>query len=329
MDLQLGRAVSIVMQTAPYLVYRAIVYGVVCACGLVYLAILGGIGAIFGQGAFVVLLILTLAGGTFLGVGRLLREYVLYLLKAGHIALITEIATEGKLPEGISQTAWAKERVMHYFKEASVLALIDQLVKGIIRAANRTLLNVMTILPIPGMEGLARVAQRIVDFSVTYIDESVLAYTFKTKNENVFDAAKTAIVLYCQSWKSLLKNAVALTLLSYVFVLVTTLIFLIPLGVIALLLPDSWGTVKFALFLMALFLGVSMKWILFDPIACTSTLLTFLHESEQLTPDPEWEARLESATDMFSKLKQKAAERFAGAGKPGEPPAPEPAAPDA
>ena len=55
--------------------------------------------------------------------------------------------------------------------------------------------------------------QRIVNFSLTYIDESVIAYTFRTGNENVFDAAKSGIIIYCQSWKALLKNAVALTLL--------------------------------------------------------------------------------------------------------------------
>jgi len=321
MNLQLGRATSIVLQTTPYLVYRAIIYGALCMAGLVYVAILAGLGAIFGSGAFVVLLVISLAGAGFFGLGRFLGEYVLYLLRAGHVALITEIVTEGKLPEGVSQTVWAKERVMQYFKETSVLALVDQLVKGIIRAVNRTLFNVMTILPIPGTEGAAKLAQRVVDFSLTYIDESVLAYTFKTKNDNVFDAAKTAIILYCQSWKGILKNAVALALLSYAFVVVAVIIFLIPLGAIAWALPASWGTVKFVLFIVALFLGLSLKWVLFDPIACTSTILTFLHESEGQAADPEWEAKLDKVSDKFRELKDKAAEKLAGAAAKGAEPA--------
>jgi len=302
------------------LVYRAIVYGALCLAGLVYVGILAGLGAIFGSGAFVVLLIISLVGAGFFGLGRFLGEYVLYLLRAGHVALITEIVTEGKLPDGVSQTSWAKERVMHYFKETSVLALIDQLVKGIIRTVNRSLFNVMTILPIPGTEGAAKLAQRVVDFSLTYIDESVLAYTFKTKNENVFDASKTAIILYCQSWKGILKNAVALALLSYVFVVVAVIVFLIPLGALAWALPTTWGTAKFVLFILALFLGLSLKWVLFDPIACTSTILTFLHESEGEVADPEWEERLDKVSDKFRELKDKAAEKLAGAtAKPPEP----------
>jgi hypothetical protein len=173
---------------------------------------------------------------------------------------------------------------------------------------NRTLFNVMNALPIPALEGLASLVQRIVNFSLTYIDESVIAYTFRTGNENVFDAAKSGIIIYCQSWKALLKNAVALTLLSYIFVVVTTILFMIPLGALALFLPASWGFVKFALFVLAIFLGISAKWILFDPIACTSTLLTFLKEAEMARPDPAWEAKIEAVSDKFRTLKAKASE---------------------
>jgi len=328
MNLQLGRAFGIVMQTTPYIVYRAAVYGCICLAVAFYLLILALIGWVFGSGAAVVLFFITLIAGGFLGVGRLLSEYVLYMLQAGHIALITEIVQNGKLPDGISQTKWAKDQVMGYFKEMSVLAAVDQLLDGIIRTINRRLFNVMNVLPIPGMEGAAKIAQKIVDFSLTYVDESVIAHTFRTKNENVFDAAKSGIILYAQSWQGILKNAVAVTLLSYVFVLFATIIFLIPLGILALLLPEAWATTKFFLFVFAIFLGISAKWILFDPIACTSTILTFLHESEGQEPNAEWEARIEDVSDKFRELKQKAAQGMADLqGKPEQPDQPAPETP--
>lgn len=308
MNLQLGRAFGIVMQTTPYIIYRAIFFGAMCGGAAFGLLILALFGYVFGPGAAVVMFFLAMLA---LGFGwRLIREYLLYMLQAGHIAVITEIVTNGKLPDGVSQTEWGKQQVTAYFKELSVLALIDQLVKGVIKGVNRVLFNVTRMLPIPGLQGAGKIAERVVDFSLTYIDEAIIAYTFKTKNENVFDAAKTGIILYCQSWQALLKNAVALTLLSYVFVIVTTLIYLIPLGILAVLLPADWQMAKFALFVLAIFMGVSTKWILFDPIACTSTLLTFLHESENQTPDPQWEARIEQASGKFSELKQKAAQRY-------------------
>lgn len=311
MNLQLGRAFGIVMKTTPYVIYRAVVYGIMCGAFAVLLLFLAIIGRVFGGGAAGVMFLIMLGIGGF--GARLLREYVLYLLRAGHVAVITEIIERGGLPEGVSQTQWGRDKVSAYFKEVSVLALIDQLVKGIIRVLNRTLFRVMTILPIPGLEGAAKIAQRIVDFSLTYIDESILAYTFKTQNENVYDAAKTGIVLYCQAWKGLLKNAVALTILSYVFIAVCTAVFMIPFGGIALMLPETWSFAKFGLFVLALFMGFSLKWILFDPIACTATILTFLAETENMSPDPEWESKIEAVSDKFRELKQKASDKFQGA----------------
>lgn len=311
MDLQIGRAFRIVFQTTPYLIYRAAVYGALCGVVAALLLFLALIGYVFGSGAAGVMLVIALAGGAF--GARMLREYLLYLLRAGHVAVITEIIERGQLPEGVSQTQWGADQVKAYFKEISVLALIDQIIKGVIRILNRTLFNVLNILPVPGMDGAKKVLQKVVDFSVTYIDESILAYTFKTKNDNVFEAAQSGIILYCQAWKGLLKNAVALTVLCYVFTFVSALLFLIPLGVIALMLPETWAFAKFALFLFALFLGFSLKWIVFDPVACTATILTFLRETEDMTPDPDWEARIAAVSERFRDLKQKAATHVKGA----------------
>jgi hypothetical protein len=304
MNLQIGRSLSIVLQTMPYLLYRALVYGIVAAGAVLALGVIAGIGSVFGGGAAVVLFLIAIAAGGF-GV-RLLREYVLYLLQAGHIAVITEIVERGSLPPGVTQTAWGREQVLQSFKEVSILAGVDLLVKGILQALNRSLFNVITLLPLPGGEGLARIVQRIARFSLTYVDEAILAYTFKTNGENVFAAARTGVLLYCQSWQAILKNALALTVISYLFVIVAAVAFLVPLGLIAALLPAAWGIAKFLLFITALMLAVALKWILFDPVACTATLLVFLQEAARRTPDPEWEERLAQVSDRFRELTAKA-----------------------
>ncbi len=326
MNLHVGRAMRIVFQTSPYLMYRAAVYGAICGVTAILLLFLALIGYVFGGGAAAVMLLIGLAAG---GLGaRLLREYILYLMRAGHVAVITEIIVRDKLPEGVSQTQWGSDKVKMYFKEITVLALIDQMIKGTIRILNRTLFNVLSILPIPGTDGAKKAIQKVVDFSLTYIDESILAYTFKTENENVYEAAQKGIILYCQAWKGLLKNAVALTVLCYAFTIGAALIFLIPLGALAFALPETWAVAKFALFLLALFLGFSLKWILFDPIACTATILTFLRETKDMTPDPAWEERIASVSDKFRDLKQKAASHLNGKGTPPTAP-PDQATPDA
>ena len=129
MNLQIGCASRIVLQASPYLVYRASVYGVLCAGAALLLLLLALIGPVFGGGAAAVMLIIALPAGGF--GARLLREYMLYSLRAGHVALITEIMERGRLPEGVSQTQRGSARVKTYFKAISVLSLIDQMIKGI------------------------------------------------------------------------------------------------------------------------------------------------------------------------------------------------------
>ncbi|MFP4192670.1 MAG: hypothetical protein ACLFU6_11415 [Candidatus Hydrogenedentota bacterium] len=322
-DLQLGRAFQLVMRTTPYIAYRAMIYGLIWLAGIAYLAILGLIGWIFGAAAFWVLLILTAVLGGVLNLGRLLGTYVLYMLRAGHVALITELVQKGEIPGGTSQTAWAKERVTGYFKEISVLAFVNLVVEGVIRAVNRRLVNVMTALPVPGLEGAGKVATRVVEFSLKYVDEAIIAHTFRTENPNVYDSARSGVLLYCESWKAILKNAVMLTLLSYAFVIAATVIFLIPFGALALLFETQ--AIRFAFFVMAVFLGIAMKWILWDPIACTSTILTFLHETEGKEPNPEWEERIEQVSSQFKELKQRATDKYDEySGGAGEAPPPNP-----
>lgn len=305
MGLQVGRALRIVSQTMPYVMYRAGIYGAACLGGVVYLGLLGIVGLVFSAGAFWLLLALSLGLVGVLGWGRLIRMYFSYLIEAGHVALITEIVAQDQAPRAISQPEWAKDRVTRYFRDANVLALIDQFVKGIVRTINRRLVDVSMVVPIPASKGAVNL---VVDYSLGYMDDVVLAHAFKTQNENVFDAAKEAIVLYCQLWKDLLKDAVAVAVLGIGFAIVAAVLWMVPLGIVASILPETWGTMKLALFLMAVLLGISTKWILFDPVARASTLLAFLEASDQVTPNADWQARLESESDAFRELKRKAEE---------------------
>ena len=308
MSLQIDRAANIVLQTSPYLLYRALVYGVICALAIGYLAILGVIGAVFGSAAFVVLLVASVGLAVLMDSGRLLDEHLLYRVKAGHVALVTEVAAEGSFITGTSQTRWAGDSLLEYFEDESMLTAVNELVREAIRTANHTLLDITAVLPRHLSGGAAGLERHVADLSLAYVNEGVLAYAFHTKNPNVFEAAKTAVVLYCQSWKEVLKNAMFLTLLSYVFVIVSTVVFLLPLGVIAVKLPEAWAGAKLSLFAMALVLGMGAKWVLFDPVGCTSTVLTFLDGIEELAPEPEWEQRLAEASDRFRVLQERAAE---------------------
>ena len=312
MGLQLKRAIAVVMRTKPYVLYRALIYGALCLCVIGYLGLLAIIGLVFGSGAFWALLVVSVGLVAMLGVAGFVGDYIFYRLRAGHIALITEIIAEGQLPTGISQMKWARGRVLHYFGSVSPLPQVLWLVRAIVRAANRTLFDSAAALPVPGIECGTKFSQHLVDFSQGYVEEALIAYVFKSKEDNLFAAAQAGLVAYCQSWKTVLGNAVMLTLWSYCFVLLATVLFLIPLGIVAWILPAEWTIFKFTLFATGVFLGFAAKWSLYDPVASASTILAFLEESDLTTPEPEWEPKLESACEAFGELKRKAEDQAAG-----------------
>lgn len=314
MGLQLSKALSLVLKTKPYIVYRTAMHGALCLAVIVYLAMLALIGAVFGAGAFWAVLVASIVLTVLLGIGGFVAEYLFHRLKAGHVALFTEIVTEGGFPSGISQTKWVRGRVNHYFSGMGPLAQVRQILRGALRTMNHTLFDSSAVLPMPGLEGRMKCAQRLVDLSQEYIEEAILAHAFKSRDGNVVDALRAGLVVYCHCWKSILSNAVMLTLLGYAFALIAAVVCLVPLGALALLVPPSWQVLRFTLFAVGLFMGFSAKWAFFDPLASASTILAFLEESDVVAPDPEWEARLDLEVKEFSELRSVGRAPKAGTG---------------
>lgn len=311
MDIQWTRAWALVKQTSNYVWYRAMVHGALCLGVVGYWIILSVTGMIFGSGAFWVLFVCSVIFGAVIGFGGFVGEALFYRQRAGHIALITEIMTEGRLPEAISQVKWAQGRVRHYFG-MTMMPQVRAGLRNAIGTVNTTVFDSAealptSVLPVPGIEGGTKLAQHLVSFSQGYIEDAAIAHAFKTKNDNVLDAARTAILLYCQCWKPVLTSAVTLTLIGYLFMLAASVVFLIPLGLIAqYVVPSADPDVRFVLFAIGVFLGVSSKWVLYDPVASALTILTFLEEAELVTVDESWDETLETASPAYALLKKKA-----------------------
>jgi len=166
-DFEIGRALAIMARTWPFVAMRLVVY---FGITLAYVVATGtgagvgyGVGNIFADpGAEV--------GTAFWGgaVGFVvvsvvlywIREYILYTVKAGHIAVMVHLIEGREVPNGQSQIAYAREVVTARFAEANVLFALDQLIKGVIGAITGLIGGVAAILPIPGLDGLVRLAKR-------------------------------------------------------------------------------------------------------------------------------------------------------------------------
>jgi len=304
MSLPIGKATAITFKTLPYIFLRFFVYflfglGILLYGLLVYFV--GQAAAHLHQNARVVVWIL----GFLLSfpITRLLREYVLYIIKAGHVAVIAELATVGHLPEGAGQVDWGRQQVTKTFKEVSVLFVMDRLVVGVIRSINGMMQRVGSLFSgIPGMDSITKFAGLVLRFSLTYVDEAILARNFKMQNESVWESAKKGLVLYAQSWQEILKTALFLGTVAFFAYLFLVILFLVPLWGISTAYPHyQW------IFILAAFVFAAvLKLAFFDPWAMTILILTYLEATEGKIADPAWEEKLQGLSSSFKKIRDKA-----------------------
>ncbi len=114
----------------------------------------------------------------------LAREYILYLVKAAHIAVLVEIFDGRDVPGGRGQIAYGAEFVKTHFLQSSVLFAVDRLIKGVLNAFFRTVNFFTAFLPVPALQQLLRVAETVVRMSLTYVDEIILAHLIRTRTTN-------------------------------------------------------------------------------------------------------------------------------------------------
>jgi len=308
-DFSFGRSVSMMVRTWPFIVLRMAVY---FGAALAYVLVTGtgagigwGIGALGDDGFR--------GSATFFGglagfgvvalVMYWVREYILYLVKAGHIAVMVELIDNRPMPEGRSQIAHAQAMVRERFAEASILFAVDQLIKGVLRAITGLIRGVFTILPIPGVRQLTTVLHAFLRVAVGFIDEVILAYGMRTRATNPWQSARTALVLYGQNYGPMLRNAAWITLFVYGLALIAFFVMLAPAALIANMFPGGWSAMGVV---VAIILAWSVKQAVLEPLAVACLLQAYFRTIEGQTPNPEWEQRLEGMSAQFRTLKTRA-----------------------
>ena len=315
-DFSFREVLGLMAKTMPFLLFRFAIY---FAITLGFVLITGG-GAGIGFGVGYIADSAAAGGmwGGLVGFGiasvilYLIREYLLYIVKAGHIAVLVEALHGQEIPTGQGQIGYAREKVQERFKESSLLFGLDQLIKGILRTFNRTFLTIATILPIPGLRGVVSVLNTIVNLSLTYLDEVILAYLMLTKTDNPWAAGRTALVLYAQNYKAFLKNAVWLALFIWGM---TFVVFLLILGPAALLVGLFPGTAGPLTLIIAVVFAWGIKQAVIEPIGMTALMQVFFKVTADQTAQPEWEAKLEALSAKFGEMKSKAQGWTAGRGE--------------
>jgi hypothetical protein len=308
-DFSVTGALGLMARTWPFLVFRMLVYFTIA---LAYVVLTGGgaglgwlIGAAgtpdFRSGATVV--------GGFVGFGLtagivyLLREYILYIVKAGHIAVMIELMEGRDLPAGRAQIEHAGTIVKQRFAEANVLFLFDQLVRGVLGAILGLVQGVAGLLPIPGLQQLMSMIRAFLRLAVGLMDEVILGYSIRTNSTNAWDSGRIGLVLYAQNAVAMMRNAAFLMIIVWVLTVLIFLFMLAPAAGIAYAMPGGWsaGGIVFALIF-----AWSVKAALIEPFAVACMLQAFFRVSEGQRPDPTWEARVSGVSRKFEELKARA-----------------------
>lgn len=308
-DFSIGKAVGLLARTMPFVLFRVIVYFAISAAFVIVTGTGAGIGygvGMFGDEDFRASSTFYGAIGGFgltAGVIFFLRDYILYIVKAGHIAVMVELLDGRQIPGGQGQITYARGIVTERFGQASALFALDQLVKGVINMVTGLLEGIMSFIPIPGLDRLMAAVRAYLRLAVGLVDEVILAHAIRTRSDNPWKSAQEALVLYAQNARPMLVNAAWLTLIVWVLSLIVFLLMLAPAAAVVWLIPGQWSAGGFV---FAILFAWAVKAAVIEPFAVACMLQVFFKEIEGEVPNPEWEAKLTSASDKFRKLGERA-----------------------
>lgn len=305
-DASLGTAMKLFARTLPYALVRfGILVGVSIATIVWGVATFGGAGWLGDK-------IHPAAGWIWLGAGlggagwlwTFIVRYGLYLIKCGHVAVLTELVMSGKIGNGSEgMFAYGKRVVRERFVQVNVLFAMDRLVDGVVRAFNNTLDWVAGLLPIPGMDGLMKIVKAILFSASTYVDETIFSYLLARKETNPWQGGQDGLIYYCQNAKPVLKTAIWVVVLDKVLTVVLWGLMLAPALLVTHLIGGAAG--GWALAIAVLF-AANARSAFLEPLFLVMVMTTFHVAAEGQPINAEWDARLSSVSAKFKQIKEKA-----------------------
>ena len=313
------RSLGLVLATWPFTVLRLVVTLGIVLAHVVAIAICAGLGWGIGHiGSDDFRSAATVWGGVVGAAGVsfwvwTLREYLTFVLTAGHVAVMT-LAFDGRpLPSGRAQIAFAVAAVKARFGEIHLFFVLDRAIAAAVRSAIGLFDWIAGLTFLPGLDGLVRLAGAVLRMSTTFLDEVVLAREIRLESADPWTTAREGIVLYAQNAAAILREAVWLTLLRWVLTAGLFVVMLTPAGIAVVIVP---GAATGWTLLISLGLALALQRALIDPFCIASLMQVYFRVIEGQRPDPVWDARLAEASAPFRDLVERARSAVSGTAKP-------------
>ncbi|MBN1654364.1 MAG: FHA domain-containing protein [Deltaproteobacteria bacterium] len=318
-DASVATAIGLVAKTLPYALVRfGILLAFTVATIIWYIITFGG--AAFLANKVTLMGYIWAAGGLAIygWAWWFVIRYFLYLVKAGHIAVLTELITKDSIANGEKgMFQYGTEVVKSRFGQVNAMFALDLLIHGVVRAFNRTLDFIAGLLPIPGLSSVMSIVNSIIYAATTYIDETIFSYNLARGDDNPWRSSKDGLIYYAQNAKEVLKTGVWIVVLDKVLSVVVWVVMLAPAFIITYLLPSSlagWGG-TFA-FVTAILFAANIRGAFLKPLFLTMVMIKFHVCVENQTINETWDNRLTSVSKKFQEIKDKALGFGEPAGQP-------------
>lgn len=302
-------AFGLMLKTLPYAMTRYAILLAYSVITIVWLIATFGVGAFLGNAVHPWMGFAWMAGG--LGLyGYLwwfIVRYFLYLLKAGHIAVLTELITKGSIGNGQEgMFSYGKRIVTSRFGEVNILFAVDALIKGVVNMFNRTLDFIANLLPIPGLDSLAAIVRAVMRAATSYIDETIFSYNLARGDENPWRSSKDALIYYAQNSQEILKTAVYVVVLDKVLTAFVWVVMLAPAFLLLKILPESWAPGGFvAGFVISALLASNVRQAFLKPMFLVMVMTKFHLVVRNQAINTEWDNRLSGISSKFQTMKDK------------------------
>lgn len=269
---------------------------------ILLLALFIGISLLFDGGGVMVILICVWIGLT-CGIYRLAMHYVGYMIKAAHIAVISQAVTTGTIPENMFEVS--KNMVKERFGATNVYFVIDGLVSGAVKQLQNVVGKVDKVFGnIPGVSAVVSFVQLFIGIALGYIDECCLGYTFYKKEDGAFKASCDGVAVYFQNAKHLLKSALVTTLIVMGATFLAWLVPFLVIGAICSLLDVSW----FISALISILIAVVLKSAFVDSFMMVKTMVAYMEVAPSTEVTFDIYGKLCKISSKFRKLFNKAQE---------------------
>lgn len=291
-DFDLGANLRFVFLTWPYIALRIMICLVALALALLFM----GSGAVLGYGlmaetgdvdARIIGGCLGALAAFVMGCGLfyMAREFILYLVTAGQIAVFVDLMDGHSVSLGLGQLRHGAREVKARFAQSSALFVLHELIHGV----TRLFTSLLSFFPVPGLSSMVNALLRV---SVGLIDEIILAYAIRTRSEDPAEAARHAVILYAQNLTAMMRNAAWLALFIH---MMTAAIFAIGLGLAVLLAPALEGLSWIVAAILAFIGTLVLRATLVRSLAVACLWQAFMRVTDGQLPDPAWEAKLDMA----------------------------------